>query len=85
MDEKIKDYVENCIEMVKLDIKMHKLFKDYDKPNFWLKYAEKNISNIETALKYNMLPSEKQKEKEWWDELRRKMKEPKKLVKVELI
>lgn len=76
MELRIKNYIKNCLEMVRIDIKIYKKFMGYDN-KFWLEDAEKYMNFADLALEHNMLPSE----------LRTKSSEPdpKKLIKVEVI
>ena len=66
MRDIVKDYVENCIEMAKTSIKIHKKFLGHSN-GFWLEDAEKYTTLAEMALDYNMLPVElRQKRLEWF-------------------
>lgn len=59
--QRVYDHAENCIEMARVSIKMHKRFLDIVKiPGdlFWLDDAEKYADEAAIALEYNMLPSE---------------------------
>jgi len=77
MELRIKNYIENCLEMARFDIKIYKKFMGYNN-KFWLEDAEKYMNFADLALEYNMLPSELKTEK-------LEHKEPKKLIKVEVI
>lgn len=55
MKNRVKFYVEGCCDLVRLDIKLHKFFQG---DGAYLEDAEMHIKNAETAMEYNMLPSE---------------------------
>jgi len=55
--QRVYDYVENCIEIANISIKMHKRSLGFCE-TYWLDDAEKYTEEAEKALKYNMLPSE---------------------------
>ena len=57
MRTRVKLYIEACIDFAKLDIKLHKFFKDYDGDKSYLQDAEMHIKNAEIAIEYNALPS----------------------------
>jgi len=63
MTNRVKLFVEGCCDLVRLDIKLHKFFQG---EGDYLEDAEMHIKNAETAIEYNMLPSElKEKRLEW--------------------
>jgi len=74
MELRIKNYIENCLEMARIDIKIYKKFMGYDN-KFWLEDAEKYMNFIDLTLEHNILPSE----------LKTKRLILKKLIKVEVI
>jgi len=89
LELKVKDYIENCLEMVRIDIKMYKKFKGWYDNKFWLEDAEKYINFADLALEHNMLPSEL-KTKDCKSDISycrkgRLKSERKKLIKVEVI
>ena len=65
MRDIVKDYIENCIEMAKTSIKIHKKFSRYDN-GFWLSDADKYIEDASLAIEYDMLPSELKHERLEW-------------------
>lgn len=74
MELRIKNYIENCLEMARFDIKIYKKFMGYNN-KFWLEDAEKYMNFIDLTLEHNILPSE----------LKTKRLILKKLIKVEVI
>ncbi len=54
MKSKVKLYVEECCDFIRLDIKLHKFFQG--KGNY-LEDAEMHIKNAETAIELDMLPT----------------------------
>ena len=64
MRTRVKLYVEGCVDLAKLDIKLHKFFKGYDNDKIYLEDASFHIQNAEIAIEYNMIPTEL-KVKKW--------------------
>lgn len=60
MKKNVKYYIENCIEIIKTDIKFHKKFGKYS-GKFWLNDAQTQMDNIDMAMDYDMLPGEVKK------------------------
>jgi hypothetical protein len=65
MRETVKIYVEGCIDIAKLDIKLHKFFEGQGD---FLESAESHLKDAETAIEFNMLPAEIKKDEKKLDE-----------------